>query len=97
MGLLVPLSKAQFELLDKLQRAMQKETPGVGNLLHEDYRQFANDMASARDAKGFIDGDLVETFLDFRRDRQEELVCRMGPGVTSADVVKLVEDLARLH
>lgn len=54
-------------------------------------------MSSARDAKGFIDGDLVEGFLDQPLEKQQEILTAMGPGPALGDVIKLLEDLARMH
>ncbi len=45
------------------QSALRQVVQGVGGLSHEAWRAFANDRRTA-DAHGFIDGDLIETFLD---------------------------------
>lgn len=52
------------------------------------------------DMKGFIDGDLIELFLDLPRKKQEEVVqglSRNGQLLTVDDLIKIVEDLTRIH
>jgi DNA damage-binding protein 1 len=56
---------------------------------------FHSDHTAPRDARGFIDGDLVEQFLDLKKGAAEEVAGRIE-GVTLEDLTKLVEDLARL-
>lgn len=57
---------------------------------------------------GFIDGDLVERFLDLPRDKMELVVKNMKPTQPGGqdvnsnsnlldEIIKLVEDLSRLH
>ena len=40
-------------------------------------------------------GDLIESFLDLKRDKMEEVAAKMEQSVE--DVGKVVEELARLH
>ena len=55
--------------------------------------------------QGFVDGDLIETFLDLSRDKMAEVAEQMmisdGSGMkqkaTVDDLVKMVEDLTRIH
>ena len=68
------------------------------NLLHFSY--FLNYIE-----QGFVDGDLIETFLDLSRDKMAEVAEQMmisdGSGMkqkaTVDDLVKMVEDLTRIH
>ena len=54
---------------------------------------------------GFIDGDLIESFLDLSRDKMQEVVQGLqiddGSGMkreaTVDDLVKMVEELTRIH
>ena len=56
-------------------------------------------------SQGFVDGDLIETFLDLSRDKMAEVAEQMmiadGSGMkqkaTVDDLVKMVEDLTRIH
>lgn len=47
------------------------------------------------DAFNFIDGDLVETFLDLSRSKQEEVAAAVGIDVE--DLCKRIEELTRIH
>ena len=55
--------------------------------------------------QGFVDGDLIETFLDLSREKMAEIAEQMmisdGSGMkqkaTVDDLVKMVEDLTRIH
>ena len=55
--------------------------------------------------KGFVDGDLIETFLDLNRDKMAEVASGLqisdGSGMKSEakveDLIKIVEDLTRIH
>jgi DNA damage-binding protein 1 len=42
---------------------MRAAVRGVGGLSHEAWRAFANERRSA-EAHGFVDGDLIEQFLE---------------------------------
>ena len=55
--------------------------------------------------QGFIDGDLIETFLDLSRDKMAEVATstsiKDSNGVRQEakveDLIKIVEDLTRIH
>ena len=55
--------------------------------------------------QGFIDGDLIETFLDLSRDKMAEVASATTIKDASGarqeakveDLVKIVEDLTRIH
>ncbi|KAG8125519.1 putative DNA damage-binding protein [Naja naja] len=56
-------------------------------------------------ATGFIDGDLIESFLDISRPKMQEVVANLqiddGSGMkreaTVDDLIKIVEELTRIH
>ncbi|CAI9167004.1 unnamed protein product [Rangifer tarandus platyrhynchus] len=56
-------------------------------------------------ATGFIDGDLIESFLDISRPKMQEVVANLqyddGSGMkreaTADDLIKVVEELTRIH
>lgn len=63
-------------------------------------------MQVTRESQGFVDGDLVEQFLDLNHEQQskvvkelnEDGVTRFGAeAATVGQVVSYVEDLSRLH
>merc|ERR1712065_51803 len=72
------------------------------------WRSFASDRKTA-EARNFIDGDLLESFLDLKRDKMEQVArgiqfrasADAPPGsmrsVTVDELVKVIEDLARIQ
>ena len=46
---------------------------GVGGLKHEQWRSFSNEHKQNDTVVNFIDGDLIEAFLDLKRERMEEV------------------------
>ena len=59
----------------------------------------------SRHFQGFVDGDLIETFLDLDRQSMAEVVNGLqindGSGMKTdakvEDLIKIVEDLTRIH
>jgi DNA damage-binding protein 1 len=97
IGVLAVLSKEDFALLSKVQEKLAQVIKGVGGFRHEHWRSFVNERTpGGRESKGFLDGDLIESFLDLRRDKMEE-VARLVGGVTVEELSKRIEDLQRLH
>ena len=55
--------------------------------------------------QGFVDGDLIETFLDLSREKMAEVAeqlkikdsCGNQQKATVDDLIKIVEDLTRIH
>jgi DNA damage-binding protein 1 len=98
IGVLASLPKEHFGVLHKLQDAMRKVVKGVGGFDHAEWRSFSTPFVSAAtDSKGFVDGDLIEQFLDLKKDSMDAVVAEMGGEPSVEDVVRLVEELARLH
>jgi DNA damage-binding protein 1 len=95
IGVIASLPQDMFDFLRNLQVAMRKVVKGVGGFSHAEWRSFAASHNSAGDP-GFVDGDLIEQFLDLKRESMEAVVAAMD-GVTVDKVVRLVEELARLH
>ena len=59
-----------------LQNRMRKTIRSVGKIPHASWRSFYNERKT-EPMEGFIDGDLVETFLDLDRPIMEEIVTGM--------------------
>jgi len=77
----------------------------VGKIEHSYWRSFYNDRKQDP-CEGFIDGDLIESFLDMSRDDMKEVVNGLmvdlqGTGMkqqaTVDDIIKVVEDFTRIH
>jgi DNA damage-binding protein 1 len=52
-----------YDLFSSLQTAVRTVVHGVGGLSHVEWRSF-HDERKTQEATGFIDGDLVEQFVD---------------------------------
>jgi len=94
LGVLASLPQQQFALLSKVQNKLTKVVKGVGGLSHRDFRSFCSDRKTV-EANGFVDGDLIESFLGLSADKMAEVVD--GLDVTVEELTRTVEDLARLH
>ncbi|KAF2317858.1 hypothetical protein GH714_041177 [Hevea brasiliensis] len=94
IGVIASLPHEQYIFLEKLQSNLRKVIKGVGGLSHEQWRSFNNEKKTV-DAKNFLDGDLIESFLDLSRTRMDEISKAMS--VSVEELCKRVEELTRLH
>ena len=81
-------------MLHKLQQSINKVVRGVGGFSHEQWRSFYNERKT-EDAMNFIDGDLIETFLDLKKESMDQVAQMMA--VDAEELCKQVEELARLY
>uniref|UniRef100_A0A8C0FF54 DNA damage-binding protein 1 n=1 Tax=Bubo bubo TaxID=30461 RepID=A0A8C0FF54_BUBBB len=112
IGLVTSLSESWYNLLLDMQNRLNKVIKSVGKIEHSLY-PFAGAWASqsfhterkTEPATGFIDGDLIESFLDISRPKMQEVVANLqiddGSGMkreaTVDDLIKIVEELTRIH
>ncbi|KAL6561924.1 DNA damage-binding protein 1a [Orobanche gracilis] len=94
IGVVASLPHEQYVFLEKLQMNMRRAIKGVGGLSHEQWRSFYSEKKTS-DAKNFLDGDLIESFLDLSRKRMEDVSVAMS--VPVEELMKSVEELTRLH
>jgi DNA damage-binding protein 1 len=94
IGVLAPLTKEQYTFLSKLEEALEKAIPGVGELSHQEWRSFNSDKKE-EPKKGFIDGDFIETFLDLAPAKAQEVAKAVG--IPVAELSRRVEELSRIH
>lgn len=94
IGVIASLPHEQYLFLEKLQSNLVKVIKGVGGLSHEQWRSFSNEKKTS-EAKNFLDGDLIESYLDLSRNRMEEIAKAMD--VSVEELSKRVEELTRLH
>ena len=74
---LANLTKNQFNLLHRLQNALNGVINGVGGFSHNQWRAFCNERNipdKNSSSKNFIDGDLIERFLDLGKDDMVKVV-----------------------
>eukprot|EP00053_Salpingoeca_punica_P018619 m.183179 g.183179 ORF g.183179 m.183179 type:complete len:1098 (+) comp17470_c0_seq1:86-3379(+) len=106
LGIMLSLTKEDFMLLHELQNRLRKLVKGVGGLDHQHWRSFKSDRRQNNDgSRFFIDGDLIETFLDLPLAKKQEVVSELKvvdaggllQPMTAEYLTQRVEDLARLH
>ena len=64
LGSIIGLDKRSTTFFSALQRAMVKNINPIGNLKHTDFRSHRA-QRSRQTSRGFIDGDLIESFSNF--------------------------------
>ncbi|XP_071453607.1 DNA damage-binding protein 1 [Hetaerina americana] len=113
IGLVTQIPPHFYEFLRDLQDRLTQVIKSVGKVEHSQWRSFTTDIKT-EPCEGFIDGDLIESFLDLSQDKMQEVAqglqipaaCdgkRMDTGseikqeATVDDLVKVVEDLTRIH
>ena len=108
IGALATLTKDQFELLKRLQNALNEVIHGVGGFSHNHWRAFCNERNipdSDGASKNFIDGDLIERYLDLDKERMDQIALHLRNGkegwtegaIDADGLSKMVEELQRLH
>ncbi|KAG8438196.1 hypothetical protein GDO86_008764 [Hymenochirus boettgeri] len=104
IGLVTSVSESWYNLLLDVQNRLNKVIKSVGKIEHSFWRSFHTERKT-EPATGFIDGDLIESFLDISRPKMQEVVANLqiddGSGMkretTVDDLIKIVEELTRIH
>jgi DNA damage-binding protein 1 len=81
------------DLLMRLQIRMAQTIITLGGLDFNTYRSFKNTERETTEPFRFVDGELIERFLDLDEEVQQEICKGLGPSVE--DVRNLVEELKR--
>lgn len=78
IGTIIPLNEDGYRFYSALERAVKAiKGQGVGNLSHDDFRAFNNDRRTSAQ-RNFVDGDLVEKFLDLDRPDLEAVARQLN-------------------
>ena len=77
LGCILGLDNRTSAFFSTLERAMTKVVRPVGDFGHHQFRMFKGEKRS-HPAHGFVDGDLVESFLDLDRGTMEAVVREMN-------------------
>lgn len=67
------LPQEYFNFLRDFQSRLNKVIKSVGKIDHDFWRSFSTERKTEA-SFGFIDGDLIESFLDLSRDKMQEAV-----------------------
>ena len=79
----------------RLQSRMAPIIDTLGSIPFNTYRSFKNSERETEEPFRFVDGELIERFLDVDEETQEEICRGLGPSVE--DVRGLLEGLRGLH
>lgn len=83
------------DLLLRFQTRMAEAVEMTGDIFFSQWRSFRNEERESDGPHRFVDGELLERFLDLGEEAQEEIVTGLGPDVEA--MRNLVEELKRLH
>lgn len=74
IGLVTQIPPDFYEFLRSLEERLTHTIKSVGKIEHSFYRSY-NIESKQEPCEGFIDGDLVESFLDLCREKMSETIC----------------------
>lgn len=77
IGLVTQITPEFYEFLRNLEERLSHTIKSVGKIEHSFWRSFHTDMKT-EPADGFIDGDLVESFLDLGREKMKEVAAGLS-------------------
>ncbi|KYR00793.1 UV-damaged DNA binding protein1 [Tieghemostelium lacteum] len=90
IGVIASITKEEFDFFSKLQEGLNKVIKGIGGFSHSDWRSFANDH-HIMPANNFIDGDLIEMYLDLDHDKMLKAI--QGMNMSTDEVYKKIDTL----
>ncbi|TDG48387.1 hypothetical protein AWZ03_005132 [Drosophila navojoa] len=103
IGIVTQIPQDFYDFLHGLEERLKKIIKSVGKIDHTYYRNYQINT-KVEPSEGFIDGDLIESFLDLSRDKMHEAVTGLELTLNGErksadveDVIKIVEDLTRMH
>ncbi|KAA8497681.1 DNA damage-binding protein 1 [Porphyridium purpureum] len=95
IGLIAGISAEAYKFLHSVQQAMNAVIrEGIGALKHDDFRSFRTERMESR-AINFLDGDLIERYLDLSPATMAEIAAKVG--CPTQELVKRIEELQRIH
>lgn len=72
IGLVTQIPFAFYEFLRNLEEKLTSVIKSVGKIEHNFWRSFKTDL-KIEQCEGFIDGDLIESFLDLNHEKMAEV------------------------
>ncbi|KAH8205593.1 hypothetical protein TruAng_000299 [Truncatella angustata] len=89
------ISSRYQDLLIRFQANLVRVIKTIGDIQFDTYRSFRNEQREGAGPFRFIDGELLERFIDMDENVQEEVCSGLGPDIET--MRNLVEELKRLH
>ena len=98
VGIIVSLNKEVFDFLKALQNLIIKKMHNNGNFNYQKWRSF-KDGFSLKTSKGFIEGQIIEDFLNFDESYKNNLLSELNYPWNKSfnDVINIIETLAKCH
>ncbi|KAI8336233.1 CPSF A subunit region-domain-containing protein [Chlamydoabsidia padenii] len=96
IGTLVGISEQDYMLLLEVQQNMITLSPPIGKMDHTSWRSFDNGTRMG-EARGYIDGDLVEKFLALSTKDQHNLVDQLSIPISVDNLQIKIEGLSQLR
>lgn len=91
------IAPSKVDLLIRLQSELAKFAKSPGDYPFLSYRAFKNQVREEDEPNRFVDGDLIERFLDLKPQEQDKVAKGVHAGIDVDEVRALVETLRRLH
>ncbi|KAL8800831.1 MAG: hypothetical protein Q9182_004891 [Xanthomendoza sp. 2 TL-2023] len=91
------ITPSKQDLLMRLQQAIASRVQSPGNVPFNTYRAFRNSVRQSDEPFRFVDGELVEKFLDCPAGLQERICEEVGAQADVEEVRAMVEGLRRIH
>lgn len=89
IGIFTKIDEKHFDLFLDLQNSLSQVIKGIGGLSLLEFR---------KDLKYFIEGDLIESFLELPKEKQEQVKNKMKTKITIEEIILKIEDLSNsLH
>mmetsp|Transcript_35683 Transcript_35683/g.142648 ORF Transcript_35683/g.142648 Transcript_35683/m.142648 type:complete len:204 (-) Transcript_35683:748-1359(-) len=94
LGVAAQLKPDAWNFFSKVQDAMRQVVTGVGGIKHKEWRSFSNERRTG-EAKKFVDGDLIERFLDLDQVSMEKVALIVE--VPVEDLAMRIQDMSRFY
>ena len=92
IGVIASLPKQHYDQLLALQTAFLRVIKGIGGFDHAEWRAYYDNRKTSP-ASNFIDGDLIESILDFATTEQDKLA--KAAGMDTPAMIKLIESVSQ--
>jgi len=89
------IAKGKQDLLMRMQAVMARYVHSPGDVEFMKYRAFRNQVREEKEPFRFVDGELIERFLECGEELQQKIVDELGIGLE--ETRKMVEGLRRLR
>lgn len=96
IGAIISISEDLYCLLNELQTLLVKTSPSIGSLKHINFRKVKTESLDL-DPMNFIDGDLVETFLNLSPAERKALCLQFTRAIDVEEIETELLTLQRQH